>query len=975
MGNSGSITVPLQNQKVVDLSNQQLNGISASPKNPIVLFLNLSYNSIQYLPKNIPSLNRLHLSSNNYMRYLPNKVNDAIISYPNLTSLDLSNNFLIFIPEAILYKPTLNFLNLYHNKFVNIDFETLNDNLKMISLGFNELTAIFKIENIVNLKFLDLEYNKIKLFSFHHPLLLSLIISSNQICSFDMSSRLDSLTILDISRNHIEKLPNLSQITPQLNNLDASHNLIREMPEFPMSISRIYMSHNRICTIPKSIEKYDKLFLINLQNNFVNKIESLPLSLQTLILTFNDITEIPNQIDTPDLISLSLTNNKLVHMPRLTCNQIFELSFYRNKLIDIDISSLCENISTLDLSNNQIEKVPSQLFTFSKLYYLNLSNNKIQTLSERIITSSLITLNISCNPIKKLPDGFPAPIECLYASFCDLTEFPESWSDACELIDLNVSGNKLTELPMIMSLLYLNASHNNFSVFPYLSPSIQKVDVSFNRITNFHDHFEYNVLEELNIANNSFTTFSPQGGIYLPSLKKLNVSCNPLNCELPFFSKLVKLISLNSDQLSTDLYDTDNNNSNVDSNADDIRNIDSFINDSSTVNSACTLITNNHKMPNFAKIVDLGYFNDFHSYYNFYYKRNNNNNALQNCSYGLCSAAASYHKSPETYSDDDFVVWSHFLEYPSLVSSQASSENVNLPTNESEFVSENGETVLMILNANDDKDATTSLSKNFISHLRGLSPSGIQMSKSVLSECVTSIIFPEFQNELSISPSYLSLAIVRPNINTNQATKNLNQSKKKKANSNEKLGPQTNSNQESSSNVFSGSEVFISRLGSCEIAFFDRNGRPCFIMNDGQNPMFSPNFNHGFAQYNDAYMTDEKYNAFIEDDFREFSLPHPSMDIKINEYSNYKKETNTSKIKSTESMYHLSLSKEMKWIVMSSPACTQLIGPGTFKQLFMNENNPWVISSKIKNILISTQYEKNVSIIVADLDIQSSFRE
>lgn len=953
MGNFGSTAVPLQNQKVIDLSNQQLNVISSCPRNPLIMVLNLSNNSIQYLPKNVNSLNRLFLSNNNYVRDVPSRIIDAIVSYSNLNVLDLSYNSLSDLSEEIVYKSSLNFLNLFHNKFTNLEITYPNENLRMIGLGYNELKTIIRVEGIPNLKFLELEYNKIQLFSFHHQALKSLIISSNLINSFDLSSKLDSLTILDISRNKIDKLPDLSQITPQLSNLDASYNLISEIPQLPTTICRLYLSHNRIQKIPKSVEKYEKLYMINLQFNCVSIIESLPLSLQTLIINFNDIKEIPNQIDTPDLISVSLTNNKLLHLPKFICNQVFDYSFFRNKLIDIDLSCLCENISTLDLSNSQIEKVPSQLFTFTKLYYLDLSNNKIQYLSERIITSSLITLNISRNPIKKLPDGFPAPIECLYASFCGLTQFPESWSDACELIDLNLSGNKLTELPMIMSLLYLNVSHNNFSVFPYLPPSIQKVDLSFNKITDLHDNFEYNVLEELNIANNSFSTFSPQGGIYLPNLRNLNVSCNPLNCELPFFSKLIRLVALNADQLSTDLYTNDNNNNSSNDN----------------LIKECTVITNNQKVQNSTTVFDLGFFNDFQSYVNFYKKDKNKSNSYSNQSL-VCSAAASYRKSPETFADDDIIIWGRFHIYSHIISNTLSAYESSWIIGDSETNFENGETVLMILNAYDNESASHSLTNHFLTELHGISSNGQQVTKRSLSHCISSIILPEFQNEITLSPSYLSLAFIRPNMNLNLTSNNLSQSKNKsQAQSSSNINISSSAAQSSSANTLSGGEILFSRLGSCEIDIFDQKGKPRFIMNDGQKWMFSPNFNHGFAQYNDTQMSSEKFYAFIEDDYREFSLHHPNTKSIANEYDNQ----NKSKIVSTEKVARISISKEAKWLVMSSPPCFKLISPKVFEQIISHEKDPWIISSKMKNIIESTQFEKNISIIVADLDVYNSF--
>ncbi|OHT17443.1 hypothetical protein TRFO_12409 [Tritrichomonas foetus] len=553
MGAGSSVIVPLIRKTFIDHSFRNIDGISIGQETPNVTLLNLTGNKIRYLPKNLTTLKQLSLN-NNSLSSIPNDVAKAIITYTNLKLLDLAYNSLTALPKEILNHPEISMLILSQNNIENIDFSE-SKKLRIIYLGNNKLTKIPKIPNNVTQIFLGC--NQINEFFIQHQELISLSLSHNALQSIDANSRLEKLVTLDISRNKIKKLPDFSLVTPNLFNLDASYNLITEFPKLSNSIKRIYIQYNKIREIPDFVFEYHSLFYLNIQHNCLEKISSLPLSIQTLLLTHNNIKEIPNEIDTPELSSLSFTDNKLTYIPKFVCSQLLDLSFFKNRIKFIDITTFCENISTLDLSNNNIETIPPQLFTFPYLYTLNLSKNQIKSIPEKIMVSSLTTFNISNNPIESLPNAFPAPIENLYLSNCKLIEFNEYWSDASELINLDVSGNELSEFPMIMPLLKLNISDNKFTKFPYLSPNIQEVDISLNLIDKLHEDFDYPDLEFLDISNNKIKEM--ENDFKLPKLQKLNISNNPIIGELPNFPSLKCLVTINTNlEIKNNDYELDN---------------------------------------------------------------------------------------------------------------------------------------------------------------------------------------------------------------------------------------------------------------------------------------------------------------------------------------------------------------------------------------------------------------------------------
>ena len=79
---------------------------------------------------------------------------------------------------------------------------------------------------------------------------------------------------------------------------------------------------------------------------------------------------------------------------------------FKLSIIPEQISNL-KSLTTLDLNNNDINKLPDSIGTLKALKYLDLSNNSLKILSNSIVSlKSLEYLDLSGNNIKELPESF-----------------------------------------------------------------------------------------------------------------------------------------------------------------------------------------------------------------------------------------------------------------------------------------------------------------------------------------------------------------------------------------------------------------------------------------------------------------------------------------------------------------------------------------------------------------------------------------
>ncbi|XP_020819364.1 leucine-rich repeat serine/threonine-protein kinase 1 isoform X1 [Phascolarctos cinereus] len=236
----------------------------------------------------------------------------------------------------------------------------------------------------------------------------------------------------------------------------------------------------------------------------------------------------------------------------------------------IDIS--CQ-ITELDLSANCLTSLPSVIpWGLINLRKLNLSDNQLVELpsvqsSDEIICTRLLEIDISSNKLSHLPPGFLhlSKLQKLTATKNYLEKIFEeenatNWIGLRKLQELDLSDNKLTELPAVFlhsfkSLNCLNVSRNKLKVFPdpwacplkcckaaknlleYLPDKIavfwknhlKEVDFSENTLKDVSvGLFQLDTLVSLKLLGNQLITLPSQDKWTCKQLKYLDLSKNQL---------------------------------------------------------------------------------------------------------------------------------------------------------------------------------------------------------------------------------------------------------------------------------------------------------------------------------------------------------------------------------------------------------------------------------------------------------------
>ncbi len=177
-------------------------------------------------------------------------------------------------------------------------------------------------------------------------------------------------------------------------------------------------------------------------------------------------------------------------------------------------------IAGIDLSGQQLEAFPMEIFRYKNLTYLNLSNTGLKVLPEGL------------SQLKRL--------RVIDFSNNDLTHLPEDIGRLRELIELDVSNNTLMDLPRSLNespnLVRLNVSENQlgYSVRDGLLsktihfPKLEYLDVSNNNL----DKIQFNPLTShrlvfVNLSQNKFQTF-PTTLAAAPYLERIDLKKNKL---------------------------------------------------------------------------------------------------------------------------------------------------------------------------------------------------------------------------------------------------------------------------------------------------------------------------------------------------------------------------------------------------------------------------------------------------------------
>uniref|UniRef100_UPI00398F5D4D keratocan n=1 Tax=Pristiophorus japonicus TaxID=55135 RepID=UPI00398F5D4D len=228
---------------------------------------------------------------------------------------------------------------------------------------------------------------------------------------------------------------------------------LKEMPIVPSKVLYVYLQNNFIEALSeKSFKNESQLKWINLNKNEI---------------TSNNIDKGLFQ-KMENLLYLYLEDNYLEEVPAPLPSSLEYLRLARNKISSIPEGAFknLNKLILLDLQGNKLRNIQENTFQgLTTLLQLNLAKNELEQMPLQI-PSSILQLYLDNNSIKAIPWNYFIGLPKL--SFIRLnhnkisnTGIPETVFNVSSLLDLQLSHNQLTAVPLIhFSLEHLYLDHN-----------------------------------------------------------------------------------------------------------------------------------------------------------------------------------------------------------------------------------------------------------------------------------------------------------------------------------------------------------------------------------------------------------------------------------------------------------------------------------------------------------------------------------
>ncbi|KAG7239471.1 hypothetical protein INR49_028942 [Caranx melampygus] len=268
----------------------------------------------------------------------------------------------------------------------------------------------------------------------------------------------NSLTTL---HGELSSLPNLRAVVARANNLKNSG-----VPDdiFQLDdLSVLDLSYNQLTEIPRDLENSRNMLVLNLSHNSIDSIPNqLFINLTDLLyldLSDNKLDSLPPQMRRlVHLQTLILNNNPLMHaqlrqLPAMVALQTLHLRNTQRTQSNMPTSlEGLTHLADVDLSCNDLTRVPECLYSLGSLKRLNLSSNQISELSLCIDQwTQLETLNLSRNQLTSLPSAICklSKLKKLYVNSnkLDFDGVPPGVGKLASLTEFMAANNNLELIP------------------------------------------------------------------------------------------------------------------------------------------------------------------------------------------------------------------------------------------------------------------------------------------------------------------------------------------------------------------------------------------------------------------------------------------------------------------------------------------------------------------------------------------------
>ncbi|CAH0391151.1 unnamed protein product [Bemisia tabaci] len=255
------------------------------------------------------------------------------------------------------------------------------------------------------------------------------------------------LTTIDLSYNHITEIPSQLSVVHSLTHLNLQHNSLKALPDqlsYLHNLNELNLNHNHFKQIPMAVYSLPKLKVLSMTNNELVKVDyeiGDVVTLTFLDLSYNKIDSIPiSMCQLVSLTCLNLESNLIRELPLelkfLTALEVFKAG--KNLVAELPTFEFMSSIHMIDAARNQISSFPC-LKMCHRLKELILSHNNIMVITAENIEnlSSVSIMDLSNNNLAKLPDelGYLSSLTNLNVSSNSLVELP---STLCKLSNLKV---------------------------------------------------------------------------------------------------------------------------------------------------------------------------------------------------------------------------------------------------------------------------------------------------------------------------------------------------------------------------------------------------------------------------------------------------------------------------------------------------------------------------------------------------------
>ncbi|XP_012526657.1 leucine-rich repeat-containing protein 47 [Monomorium pharaonis] len=293
-----------------------------------------------------------------------------------------------------------------------------------------------------------------------------------------------------------------------LNYLSITHTRLQEVPdeiEKLTNLTTLVLHSNEIATLPDAIAKLAKLKVLDCSRN---KLTSFPQvlgthpQLSTLNLASNQLRDVPSLNLCTKLSILDLSNNQLVAFPDVCYAELVHLSeiyVNGNQIAEIPAAiNRLQGLKVLNMGDNSISVVPSELADCSKLKEVYLKGNKL--------TDRRLAKLINQCSTKQVLDYVKShcPRSELSMAEANASKKGKKGHKVSESENLDSLVHKLKVLKVVDDTLVIKVTDNVKSVRPYIAACIVKnmsfTEESFKKFIQLQTRLHDGICEKRNAA-------------------------------------------------------------------------------------------------------------------------------------------------------------------------------------------------------------------------------------------------------------------------------------------------------------------------------------------------------------------------------------------------------------------------------------------------------------------------------------------